>query len=515
MPDQPSRRGPVALALVLILALATGLRLYGLDFGLPYLYQPDEPNKVEAAQNILKSGNLNPHYFKKPTLLIYANAALYVPYYLWGKAEGRFRSPADIQAPDRPLMGTGYIGNPDAMVMGRALTALLGVLAVFLTWAVGRRFFASPWVPVVAALAVAVSPEGVRQSHFIETNIYLVVAALGVLWAALRVYERGSGRDYLLAGFMVGIAVTCKYPGVVAIAFPFTAHWLRAARKFPIDGHLKLLCLMVPVGFLLGTPYALLDPKNFFLGATHEAGHYATGHEGLEGNTLLWYLNYAVTVEGPLMAVFLVAAVAAWRARNDKLLLLASFPAVYWAFISVFQVRNGRTFLPLTPFAFLLAVGFLFELGGRWRTLAPAGKRALALAALVVAMVSGLAVPFAQALAYNREFVTVDGRETSRQWIEANLPAGSAIALESYSPYLRPERYRLTYLQRAVDSTAAWYRAQGIEYLIFSEGMYGRYVREPDKYPDRLAAYQALWDSFPEVKRWTDGGYEIQLHRVR
>ena len=92
----------------------------------------------------------------------------------------------------------------------------------------------------------------------------------------------------------------------------------------------------------------------------------------------------------------------------------------------------------------------------------PSPSMVVALAALVVAMVSGLAVPLAQALAYNREFVTVDGRETSRQWIEANVPAGSAIALESYSPYLRPERYRLTYMQRAVDSTAAWYRAQGM-----------------------------------------------------
>ena len=69
MPDQPSRRGLVALALLLILALATGLRLYGLDFGLPYLYQPDEPNKVEAAQNILKSGDLNPHYLDRKSVV--------------------------------------------------------------------------------------------------------------------------------------------------------------------------------------------------------------------------------------------------------------------------------------------------------------------------------------------------------------------------------------------------------------------------------------------------------------
>lgn len=515
MPDSQPPRGLVTAALLAILALALALRLYGIDFGLPYLYHPDEPNKVATAQNILKTGDLNPHYFKKPTLLIYANALLYVPYYLVGKAEGRFATPGDIPAPDRPLMGTGYIAAPDAMVMGRTLTALMGVLAVLLTWAVGRRFYAGPWVPVLAALAVAVSPMQVTQSHYIEVNIYLVAALLGVCWASLGILERGSGRDYLFAGFLVGVAISCKYPGVVGIVFPATAHWLRSGRKFPVDGHLKLLALMVPAGFLLFTPYALLDPVNFVKGAGYEAGHYASGHEGLEGNTLFWYLRYAWTEEGPLTAVAAIAAFLVIRRRDPRLTVLASFPGVYFVFISLFQVRNGRTFLPLTPFAFLLGVGLLAELGEEARRLLPAPKRLMAGAALVVVLLAGLGVPFANALAFNRGLVTVDGRETSRAWIEAHLPAGTAIALEAYSPYLRPERYRLTYLQRTVDSAAAWYRARGIEYVVFSEGMYGRYVREPKRYADRLAAYQALWDSFPEVQRWADGGYEIQLRRVR
>lgn len=514
MLESRPRRGVIALLLALVLVLGLGLRLYGIEFGLPYLYHPDEPNKVTAAQNIVKSGNLNPHYFKKPTLLIYANAALYVPYYLVGKAEGRFQSAADIPAPDRPLMGTGHIAAPDAMVMGRTLTAVIGVLVVFLTWAVGRRFYASPWVPLLAALAVAVSPMNVTQSHYIEVNIYLVAAILGVLWASLRVLERGSGRDYLFAGFMVGIAITCKYPGVVAIIFPFTAHWLRSGRKFPVDEHLKLLCLMVPVGFLLGTPYALFTPKDFFFGAGSEAVHYASGHEGLEGNSFLWYLGYAWNEEGPLMAAGALAAILAIRRKDPKLTLLASFPLVYFGFISLFQVRNGRTFLPVTPFVFLLGVGLIVELAGKWGGLLPAWKRGLAMAGLVVALLGGLAVPFANALEFDRALLVVDGRETSRAWLETNLPEGTAIALEAYSPYLRPERYRITYLQRAVDQPPEWYRAEGIAYVVTSQGMYGRYLRDPERYAERLAAYQALWDAFPEERRFTDGGYEIRVHRV-
>lgn len=512
----PARAPRATLVLLgLTLLLATGLRIYGLDFGLPYLYQPDEPNKVTAAQNIFKTGDLNPHYFKKPTLLIYANTLLYIPYYLVGKAQGRFQTPADIPAPDRPLMGTGYIGAPDAMVMGRTLTAVIGVVAVFLTWAVGRRFYLSPWVPLVAALAVAVSPMQVEQSHYIEVNVFLVAAILGVLWASLRVYERGEHRDYLLAGFLTGIAITCKYPGVVAIVFPLTAHWLRSGRRMPMSRSLKGLFLLVPVGFFLGTPYALFDPVNFFLGAGSEAVHYSTGHDGLEGNALLWYLQYAWTQEGPLMALGAVAAFLALRRRDGRLTLLASFPLVYFVFISLFQVRNGRTFLPVTPFLFLLAAGLLAELASRLGEVTAGWKRALAAAGLTLVLVAGLAVPFSRALAFNRTLVGPDARSASRTWIETHIPPGSRIALESYSPYLPRDRYRLEYLQLAADQPAEWYAATGIEYVVFSEGMYGRYLRDPGRYPDRAAAYQALFARFPEVQRFTAGPWAVRIHAVR
>jgi hypothetical protein len=515
MPAPPRSSHATLVLLGFTLLLAGALRVYGLDFGLPYLYQPDEPNKVTAAQNIFKTGDLNPHYFKKPTLLIYANTALYLPYYLAGKAQGRFQTRADIPAPDRPLMGTGYIGAPDAMVMGRGLTVLVGLFAVWLTWAVGRRFYPSPWVPLGAALAVAVSPMQVAQSHYIEVNVYLVAALLGVLWASLRVYERGEHRDYLLAGFLTGIAITCKYPGVVGIVFPLTAHWLRSGRRLPLTRPLKGLVLLVPVGFFLGTPYALLDPVNFFLGAGSEAVHYSTGHDGLEGNAFLWYLQYAWTEEGPLMAIGAVAAFLAIRRRDGKLTLLASFPLVYFVFISLFQVRNGRTFLPLTPFVFLLAVGLLAELAGRLGEIGSRGKRIAAGAALALVLAAGLLVPLSRALAFNRTLVGPDARESSRVWIEANLPAGSRIALESYSPYLSRDRYQLAFLSRAVDQPPDWYAASGLQYLVLSEGMYGRYLRDPARYPEQAAAYQALFARFSEVRRFPDGPWMVSVHAVR
>ncbi len=189
--------------LAAILVIALGLRAWALDFGLPYLYHPDEPNKIEIAQNIVKTGDLNPHYFRKPTLLIYANALLYLPYYAVEKARGVYSSPADIPGPERLTMGVGHIGAPGAVVMGRSLTVVVGVLGVLFTWLLGKRLFGRPEAALLAALATAVSPVNVTQSHYIEVNTFLGTALLGVGWYCLGIYDLGRRRDYLLAGFLL------------------------------------------------------------------------------------------------------------------------------------------------------------------------------------------------------------------------------------------------------------------------------------------------------------------------
>ena len=49
--------------LIGILLVGLLLRLYGINFGLPYLYNPDEPNLVRIAFRILSSQDFNPRWF--------------------------------------------------------------------------------------------------------------------------------------------------------------------------------------------------------------------------------------------------------------------------------------------------------------------------------------------------------------------------------------------------------------------------------------------------------------------
>jgi hypothetical protein len=66
-----------------LFAVAAGLRLWGINFGLPALYRPDEDVTVGRAMGILH-GVLNPHFADWPHFYFYLAAAWLAPFRLLG-----------------------------------------------------------------------------------------------------------------------------------------------------------------------------------------------------------------------------------------------------------------------------------------------------------------------------------------------------------------------------------------------------------------------------------------------
>ena len=66
------------MQLGMLLFFAGALRALGLHFGLPYLYNPDEPYAFDAALRMALTGDLNPHWFGHPgSFNMYILAALF------------------------------------------------------------------------------------------------------------------------------------------------------------------------------------------------------------------------------------------------------------------------------------------------------------------------------------------------------------------------------------------------------------------------------------------------------
>ncbi len=99
----------------------------------------------------------------------------------------------------------------------RSLSAAWGVLAVVLTWLIGRRLFGSR-VGSLAALLVAVAPLAVYYSQ--EVRMYAQVTALGVL----AVYAYSSRKNWLYA--LAGIATLYSQYLGIALLFGLNLHAL-------------------------------------------------------------------------------------------------------------------------------------------------------------------------------------------------------------------------------------------------------------------------------------------------
>ena len=265
--------------------------------------------------------------------------------------------------------------------------------------------------------------------------------------------------------------------------------------------------------FFVTTPFAILDHQKFLADLQFEARHYSTGHPGMEGNTLNWYLVYLWRVEGPVAFLAVLEILRGIYVRSKQTILLSTLPLVYFTLISSFAVRNDRTLLPLTPFLFLLASSLLVNLSRKTNT-RQSHTRKLLIFAVGALTLASLTLPFLQAVKNNISLTTVDSRETARIWIAHNLPSGARIAIESYAPYVDPQRFSVQGFGRIIDHTPEWYIANGVEYLIFGQGMFGRFYQEPDRYSNDVAAYESLFCAFDMVKTFTDGGYEVRIYHV-
>ena len=191
------------LALGGILLLALLLRLWGIKYGLPFGYQIDEERiYVRGAARMLDAGSLNPHYMQNPPLFTYLLEAIFAVRYGGGEAHRLIG-----EVPQRT----------DLFLTARIVTALIGTLAVWLTFVAARRFF-DRRVGLVAALLMAVAFLPVFYSHVALNNVPAMAAATAALIGIAGILRRGATGDYVLAGAFVGVAAATKYlEGIVVV----------------------------------------------------------------------------------------------------------------------------------------------------------------------------------------------------------------------------------------------------------------------------------------------------------
>ncbi len=173
-------RTSIVVAAVCLLAL--GLRLVGLQYGLPAVYNPDEVSITARALSFAR-GSLNPHNFLYPTFYFYVLFAWIGVYLAFVWLTGRVSSLQALQQL--------YFTDPSGIyTAGRTLGVAAGTATVAAIYGLASRL-TDRRTALAAAVFLAVSPLPVRDSHYVKHDVPAALMVVLAYLAMTRVWPHG------------------------------------------------------------------------------------------------------------------------------------------------------------------------------------------------------------------------------------------------------------------------------------------------------------------------------------
>ncbi len=499
-----------SLLIILIFILGACLRFYDIDFGLPANYHPDEVPKYNAIERMRHFGDFNPRYFLHPTLLLYS--AYFFNFLL------RFFTNLEI-----PWMDT-------LILAGRMMSATAGSLSILLTALIARRLF-NNYAAVISAFLIAVFPLHVTCSRYLKEDALLVFFILLAVYLVIRSVQENRAGGLLLAGLVAGFSASVKYTGLVSIMILVAAPFLKSERLVPDKEFLKWTVraiFVLPLGFLLASPYTLLDLGKFLQDFNYERSHMATGHDGLiTAGSQIWTYHLARSLWAGMEPVALAFGVIGLG------YLLYQNKIKYWYIIALFLLyyipaeyvkakpapQPERYVVPCLPFL-AIAIGVLIS------ELTINARRFTNKILLGILMLLVVSFPAVRSWQLARD-LKPDTRDLMSQWVDQNIPAGSKILIDlpAYQAPIAPDKFQVSALTRNLileELSPESLRKSGGDYLLLSSLFYDRYFSQPGIPPQLRGIIRNVFKSFPVVQEFeaSSGTYgfnnpKVTLFKIR
>ena len=511
-----SARVAARAALGLILGVALGWRLINIGFGLPGMYDPDEPMFMITALKMLSNGTLNPGWFGHPgstTIMLVATIDAAVA--STGLLLGHYANIDDFAR-------AAYADPAMLFVPARTAMALIGTMCVWLTYALGNRLHGRA-TGLIAAALLAVNAPHIAWSQVIRTDINASAFMLACLLFAVRIADRGRLRDALLAGAFAGFATVTKWPAAtVFIAIIGAAIYTRRLRG-PTDRPLRQILAAAAAGLaamFIASPFIFLDWPTMLANVTGEIspGHLGHNSQGFFANLAYYSVDQIAGSMGVIGLALVIGGVAASAIRSPiARWTLIPAAGLFLILICTQNVFFSRWLMPLLPMICIFAGCALAAVGQRVKRSFGGVKRAIAFGALGL-MVA--APSLAAAIDATTERAN-DTRTLAAGWARKHIPSGSRVVFEHLELNLRDQPWTILFpigdagcidgkqalsegvsydkVQKARGSSpivdlgnvsAARLDTCRADYAILA--YYDLYLVEAARYPAELATYRAL-----------------------
>ena len=182
------------LAVVVLLLVALGLRLYGINWDDGHLYHPDERFILMSTAAVSVSWPLNfARLFGPQSTLVpdgysfaYGTFALYL-----------LRVVAVVLDAIGNLLGVAFLQIPNdsgaLRIPGRIISALFDTATVYLVYWIGRRIF-DRRIAFLGATLVTFSVLDIQLSHFYATDTLMTFFVVAAIAASVSVAQGGGAR---------------------------------------------------------------------------------------------------------------------------------------------------------------------------------------------------------------------------------------------------------------------------------------------------------------------------------
>ena len=555
--------------LIALAAVAFALDVAGATWGLPARWHPDE--KADAAARMIRERTLDPGSFINPSVSVYVMVpaiALQQGLASMGVLSGRAADPllagriVSALAAAGAVFVTGLLG----LRFSRGIALLSAGLLAVMPGAVNLAHFATPEPLLLLAaagtlLAAARHADGrapawaVGLALGIAASTKYTAAALAVPCALAVLLRRrephradvpataAAGAAALACGLLllsgVGSALAAglhledarlldpahaaafvtRTGGVLAVggavllvAAALAFRGATAARRVA-RFELPLIAALAAASFLIGTPYALVEPNAF---ASDLAFNDQTRFEykGLAGETSS-YRAYLRLAEDAMTAPMFVAmitgvivAVARGVQRDRKSAVLAAGAIAPYLLVAASGHQALRFLAPAFPAAAVLAALGILSLP------VVSIRRVAAGLVLVRAAVAALLVV---------RLFFVDSRAQATRWLEANVPPGATIDLIANNPGYAPAapagrtlRVVPTLSREMAPAdrfaeAASRYPGESADWLVLTASFYERFLDHPAQHPERTRFFRDLLEGrsgFAVAARFRQEGWK-------
>lgn len=553
-PDKILRRTRFTVSsgvlLFLVILISIIIRIWGLDFGLPQRFHPDEPVVVTRAIYGVAADDdperWNPKAFHWPSLQLYMLGIEYEIVYQTGRIQGLWDN-------RQPEFASFSVSEPSIFYyLGRLTTVLFAAGCVWMTFLLSRRFLGVN-ASIFAASMVAIHPILARHGRYITPDIlseFFFLAALYFMFRFMQRFEpenqsespiRKPFAPAIISAVFTGLAIGTKYPAFILVIPLLVAVLISRSGQNPVKkiGTIIGLGFLVLLVFFITTPYALLDFNTFITDIRTIGWHVQTGHIGMEAKGGIWLstIHRLLSDSGWVWLVTGITGLLGFIISGFRRTALFTISLVcVLAGLAPLDVFSDRYLIPLIPFL-CIGIAWFFE---KISTVIISGKNSQYLPLLTA--ICFILINWQSANVTYRDGVRLnlpDTRTLAHAWVVENIPAHSTLIVEQGGPDLYdaslvplvPEPW---YYLHAL--TPLFFRGGGDpdpldmiievrpDYVITSSQVRDRYMAAgaETRFPDLVYAfrqyYKLVEEHLNEMVRFTPGnrlgGPEIVVYKV-